>query len=185
MAPNDKDEHQYPPESQFSALSFRDPFLEVKADVADTIITSSNAANVTQVQGTYDPTSISPVPRSSMATDLKASIRSSLGFTTFPPSLSSSLAKDTGAALTFQSISTLGSEVAITSSGRDDDSVPASPTAPNPKGPSGLDNTPKADRSSDVGATIQIWRETVRQASFDGGVDVIHGGIPRTPRLSR
>jgi hypothetical protein len=103
------------------------------------------------------------------------------GSSTSPPSLASSLVQDTGPG---QSISTPSSEVAVTLSGRDDDSTPASPTAPKYEGSSGLEETPRADRSSYAGAAIQSWRETVRQASFDGGVDILRGN-PRTLGLSR
>jgi hypothetical protein len=103
---------------------------------------------------------------------------------TSPPSLASSLVQDTGPTGPGQSISTLGSEVAVTLSSRDDDSTPASPTPPKCEGFSSLEEIPRADRSSDAGAAIQSWRETVRQASFDGGVDILRGN-PRTPGLSR
>ena len=106
------------------------------------------------------------------------------GSSTSLPSLTSSLLQDTGPTGPGQSISTPSSEVAVTLPGRDNDSAPASPTAPKYEGSSGLEKTPRADRSRDAGAAIQSWRETVRQASFDGGVDVLRGN-PRTPRLSR
>jgi hypothetical protein len=106
------------------------------------------------------------------------------GSTTSPPSLASSSVQDTGPTGPGQSISTLSSEVAVTLSSRDNDSALASPTAPKYEGSSRLEATPRADRSSDAGAAIQSWRETVRQASFDGGVDVLRSN-PRTPGLSR
>ena len=106
------------------------------------------------------------------------------GSSTSPPSLTSSLLQDTGPTGPGQSISTPSSEVAVTLPGRDNDSAPASPTAPKYEGSSSLKETPRADRSSDAGAAIQSWRETVRQASFDGGVDLLRSNH-RTPGLSR
>jgi hypothetical protein len=106
------------------------------------------------------------------------------GSTVSPFSLASSSVQDTGPTGPAQSISPLSSEVAVTLSGKNNDSAPASPTAPKYEGSSTLEETPKADRSSDAGAAIQSWRETVRQSSFDGGVDVPRGN-PGTPRLSR
>jgi hypothetical protein len=102
------------------------------------------------------------------------------GSVTSPPSLTFPLVEDTGPTGPVQSISTPSSEAAA----RYDDSTPASSNAPKYEGSSSLEETPRADKSSDADAAIQSWRETVRQASFDGGVDILRGN-PRAPRLSR